>query len=70
MKPLTPRSLLTASTYLGGACHAHASQSPDRFYAIQEQVTRFRGMERGSKQAEAFIRHVQSPNVSNLPISL
>lgn len=42
------------------ACYAHASQSPDRFYALQEQVARFRGVERGVGQAEAFIRHVQS----------
>jgi len=42
------------------ACYAHASQSPDRFYALQSQVTRFRGIESGHKQAEAFIRHPQS----------
>jgi LmbE family N-acetylglucosaminyl deacetylase len=44
------------------ACYAHASQSPDRFYALQSQVTRFRGLESGHAQAEAFIRHAQSPN--------
>jgi len=43
------------------ACYAHASQSPDRFYALQSQVTRFRGVESGHAQAEAFIRHAQSP---------
>jgi LmbE family N-acetylglucosaminyl deacetylase len=42
------------------ACYAHASQSPDRFYALQEQVARFRGVESGVSQAEAFVRHVQS----------
>jgi len=42
------------------ACYAHASQSPDRFYALQSQVTRFRGIESGYAQAEAFIRHPQS----------
>ena len=42
------------------ACYAHASQSPDRFYALQEQVARFRGVESGVAQAEAFVRHVQS----------
>jgi LmbE family N-acetylglucosaminyl deacetylase len=42
------------------ACYAHASQSPDRFYALQEQVARFRGVESGVVQAEAFVRHVQS----------
>jgi LmbE family N-acetylglucosaminyl deacetylase len=43
------------------ACYAHASQSPDRFYALQQQVARFRGIERGYTEAESFIRHVQSP---------
>ena len=41
------------------ACFAHASQAPDKFYAWQEQIARFRGMECGCEQAEAFIRHVQ-----------
>jgi LmbE family N-acetylglucosaminyl deacetylase len=43
------------------ACYAHASQAPDKFYALQSQVTRFRGIESGYAQAEAFVRHVQSP---------
>ncbi len=46
------------------ACHAHASQSPDRYYALQEMVTRMRGIESGRKQAEAYIRHIQSPDFS------
>jgi LmbE family N-acetylglucosaminyl deacetylase len=44
------------------ACYAHASQAPDRFYALQESVTRIRGIEIGHQQAEAYIRHVQSPD--------
>ena len=44
------------------ACFAHASQAPQKFYAWQERVARFRGMESGHEQAEAFIRHVQSPD--------
>jgi LmbE family N-acetylglucosaminyl deacetylase len=44
------------------ACFAHASQAPERFYALQQQVTRMRGIERGVRQAEGFIRHVQSPD--------
>jgi LmbE family N-acetylglucosaminyl deacetylase len=44
------------------ACYAHASQSPDKFYALQEQVARMRGIESGHPQAEAYIRHVQSPD--------
>ncbi len=43
------------------ACYAHASQAPDKFYALQEQVTRMRGVESGHAQAEAYIRHIQSP---------
>jgi N-acetylglucosamine malate deacetylase 1 len=42
------------------ACYAHASQSPDKFYALQSAVSRFRGIENGCRAAEAFVRHVQS----------
>jgi LmbE family N-acetylglucosaminyl deacetylase len=45
------------------ACYAHASQSPDKFYALQEMVMRMRGIESGHKYAEGFIHHVQSPDV-------
>ena len=44
------------------ACFAHTSQSPEKFYALQERVTRFRGIERGCQHAEGFIRHVRSPD--------
>jgi LmbE family N-acetylglucosaminyl deacetylase len=50
------------------ACYAHASQSPDKFYALQERVTRLRGLERGCRQAESYIRHVQSPDFA-LPLA-
>lgn len=43
------------------ACYAHASQTPDRYYALQSQVAKFRGVESGFGQAEAYVRHVQSP---------
>ena len=43
------------------ACYAHASQTPDRFYALQDQVARFRGIESGFQRAEAFILQAQSP---------
>jgi LmbE family N-acetylglucosaminyl deacetylase len=43
------------------SCYAHASQAPDRFYALQEMVTKMRGLESGHRQAEGFIRHVQGP---------
>jgi LmbE family N-acetylglucosaminyl deacetylase len=42
------------------ACYAHASQSPDRFYPLQEQVSKFRGIECGKAQAEAFIEQILS----------
>lgn len=42
------------------ACYAHASQEPDRYYALQSQVSGFRGIEAGYAQAEAFVRHVHS----------
>ena len=44
------------------ACFAHASQSPGKFYALQDQVTRLRGIERGCRHAEGYIRHIQSPD--------
>jgi N-acetylglucosamine malate deacetylase 1 len=44
------------------ACYAHASQTPDKYYGLQGQVTRMRGIESGHRQAEGFIRHVQSPD--------
>ncbi|MGO8696556.1 MAG: PIG-L deacetylase family protein [Limisphaerales bacterium] len=43
------------------ACYAHASQSPDKFYSLQELVARMRGFESGHQQAEGYIHHVQSP---------
>jgi N-acetylglucosamine malate deacetylase 1 len=49
------------------ACFAHASQTPDRYYALQDQVTRLRGIESGHRHAEGFIRHVQSPDF-DLPL--
>ena len=43
------------------ACFAHASQTPERFYALQLEVMRFRGVEAGSQFAEAFVHQDQSP---------
>lgn len=42
------------------ACYAHASQEPDRYYALQSGVTRFRGGESGYTQAEGYVRHALS----------
>ena len=48
-------------------CYAHASQSPDHFYALQSEVAHFRGVENGTRYAEAFIQQIQSPAVT-LPL--
>jgi LmbE family N-acetylglucosaminyl deacetylase len=44
------------------ACYAHASQTPDRYYALQDQVAAFRGVEGGYRRAEAFVLQLQSPD--------
>ena len=49
------------------ACHAHASQAPDKFYALQDQVARFRGIECGRRLAEGFVRHIQGPDFARPP---
>lgn len=43
------------------ACYAHASQSPEKFYALQDSVAAWRGLESGFGRAEAFLKQVQSP---------
>jgi LmbE family N-acetylglucosaminyl deacetylase len=43
------------------ACYAHASQTPDRYYALQDDVARFRGVEAGVARAEAFTIQIRSP---------
>lgn len=40
------------------SCFVHASQNPAEFYALHDMMNRFRGLECGSKYAEAFVRHV------------
>jgi LmbE family N-acetylglucosaminyl deacetylase len=42
------------------ACYSHASQAPEKFYPLQSQIMRFRGLESGHREAEAFVRHVAS----------
>ena len=39
------------------SCLVHASQKPESFYAVHEQMSRFRGSEFSCEHAEAFIRH-------------
>ena len=51
------------------ACFVHKSQNPAEWYSLHEEMNRFRGMECGRKYAEAFVRHVQSPDVP-LPLAL
>jgi LmbE family N-acetylglucosaminyl deacetylase len=46
------------------ACFAHTSQGPTEFYPYHDEMNRFRGLECGRKYAEAFLRHVQSPDES------
>lgn len=43
------------------ACYAHASQTPDRYHALQDRVALFRGLELGVERAEAFIYQQQNP---------
>jgi LmbE family N-acetylglucosaminyl deacetylase len=46
------------------ACYAHASQSPEKWYPLQTEITRSRGTQGGYKQAEAFVR--QLPGAGSL----
>ncbi len=43
------------------ACFAHASQSPERYYALQDSVAAFRALSIGCKRAEAFLMQIGSP---------
>lgn len=43
------------------SCYAHASQTPERYYELQDSVARFRGSESGYRRAEAFLWQLQSP---------
>jgi N-acetylglucosamine malate deacetylase 1 len=43
------------------ACYAHASQSPDFYYGLQDTVATFRGLQSGSKKAEGYILQIGSP---------
>jgi LmbE family N-acetylglucosaminyl deacetylase len=42
------------------ACYAHVSQQPGKWYPKQVEITKVRGSESGSAQAEAFLRHKES----------
>jgi LmbE family N-acetylglucosaminyl deacetylase len=43
------------------ACFAHKSQQPEEFYAIHNEMDRFRGLEGGVKYAEAYVACAQNP---------
>jgi hypothetical protein len=43
------------------ACYAHVSQQPDHWYPKQVEITRRHGKQSGFAQAEAFLRHSESP---------
>jgi len=43
------------------ASYAHASQTPDRYYQLQDSVAVFRGIESGTKRAEAYIAQRGNP---------
>jgi len=43
------------------ACYAHQSQTPDRYYKLQDEVATFRGLESGFPRAEAFLLQTRSP---------
>lgn len=45
------------------ACYAHASQNPDYFYNVQDAVATFRGLQAGSKRAEAYGLQVGGPDL-------
>jgi len=51
----------TVESLRHAACFSHASQRPEKWYADQVELTRFRGTQSGHAQAEAFLRHWQSP---------
>ena len=43
------------------ACYAHASQTPDFYYPLQDTVAAFRGLQDASKKAEAYVLQLGSP---------
>ena len=43
------------------ACYAHASQTPDYYFELQDAVAAFRGLQSGSKRAEAYVVQLGSP---------
>lgn len=50
------------------ACYAHASQTPDFYYGLQDTVANFRGFQAGTRKAEGYVLQVGSP--ADLDISV
>jgi len=42
------------------ACYAHLSQNPEKWFPLQVELTRLRGLQSGHTQAEGFVRHWES----------
>jgi len=43
------------------ACYSHASQTPERYYELQDAVAVFRGLQGNCKRAEAYILQLGTP---------
>ncbi|HEV2398272.1 MAG TPA: PIG-L family deacetylase [Candidatus Sulfotelmatobacter sp.] len=52
------------------ACYAHASQTPDFYYALQDTVANFRGFQAGAKKAEGYVLQVGSPSAIDVSMLL
>jgi len=52
------------------ACYAHASQTPDFYYPLQDTVATFRGLQAGTKEAEGFILQIDSPSEFDLSVAI
>jgi len=50
------------------ACYAHASQTPDSYYPLQDTVAMFRGFQAGTKKAEGFVLQLGSPSEFDLSV--
>jgi len=42
------------------ACFAHASQQPEKWYALEAELTRLHGTQSGYTHAEGFLKHWES----------
>ncbi|HLV87432.1 MAG TPA: PIG-L deacetylase family protein [Candidatus Sulfotelmatobacter sp.] len=54
--------ITTVSDTKKAACYAHASQTPDRYYDLQDTVAKFRGFQNGTQRAEAYLQQIGSPS--------